>query len=215
MIAAILAGGRNARMGADKSWLDFNGCPMIEHVLAAAQSVAEQLAIVIHSENPELTRYKQLAARWKAKLLFDLHDYRGPLGGIETILQQSGEKTDALILACDLPFMTAEFLQLLRKIHEVEKNELTVPLDQQGRPQMLAAIYAAQCQPMVSTLLSANELKVQLLQERVATRRVSWAEYAHLPKAEQLFININTPDMLAQAASRKERTPNDSPSALD
>ena len=133
MYAIIQAGGRSARMGEDKSWLLIAGQPMIEQVLVAAQNVAERCALVIHPNNPHLSRYEELAARWKAKLLVDLHDYRGPLGGIETALRQCDEREDALILACDLPFLTREFLTLLREIHETEKNELTVPFDLQGQ----------------------------------------------------------------------------------
>lgn len=192
MIAAIQAGGRSSRMGEDKAWLLLDGRPMIEHVLRAAQPVAKQLALVAHPANPNLARYAQLAARWNAELLNDLHDHRGPLGGIETVLRQCSEDETALILACDLPFLAEEFLQLLTQIHHAGKGDLTVPLDETGRPQMLAAIYAANCLPPISTMLAANELKTRLLQERVSTREVSLAEYAHLPNARRLLLNVNT-----------------------
>lgn len=198
MIAAIQAGGRSSRMGKDKSWLVLDARPMIEHVLMAAQPVADRLVIVIHPANPNLARYAQLAAQWEAELLDDLHDHRGPLGGIETALRQCSENEAALILACDLPFVTAEFLQLLQAIHASAASDLTVPLDAAGRPQMLAAIYAQACLPRVSALLAANELKAQGLQERVTTRCVRWAEYSHLAAAERLLHNINAPTDLRQ-----------------
>lgn len=190
MIAAIQAGGRSSRMGEDKSWLVLNDRPMIESVLAAAQGVTNQLALVINASNPNLARYEQLVAQWNAELLFDLHDHRGPLGGIETALQYSNETT--LMLACDLPFVTTEFLRLLAEIHQAEQCDLTVPLDVAGYPQMLAAIYSAACLPQVSAMLAANELKVQWLQQRVNTRRVRWEEYAHLLNAERLLTNLNS-----------------------
>lgn len=192
MIAAIQAGGRSSRMGEDKAWLKINGRPMIESVLAAAQTVADQLLIVIHPTNPKLARYEELVAQWQAKLVFDLHDHRGPLGGLETALRQG---TDAvLLLACDLPFVTAEFLQLLGALHTAEKNEVTVPLDNEEQPQMLAAIYAATCLPHVAAMLTADELKMRWLLSRVRARQVTLAEYAHLTNAEHLLRNINTPD---------------------
>ena len=192
MIAAIQAGGRSARMGADKAWLMIEGRPMIEHVLTAAQPVADHLVIVLHPKNPNLALYEELAAQWSAELLFDLHDYRGPLGGIETALQHSGNDEVVLMLACDLPFVTTEFLQLLDKIHQAEQADLTVPLDAEERPQMLAAIYAKACLPHVTAMLAANELKAQLLQGRVLTRNVRWAEYSHLAAVERLLHNINS-----------------------
>lgn len=194
MIAAIQAGGRSSRMGEDKAWLLIDGRPMIEHVLAAVQPVVDQLLIVIHQANPNLDRYEQLAAQWKAKLLFDLHDHRGPLGGIETALQHCTKGEAVLILACDLPFLTTEFLQFLRALHQTEKNDLTVPLDSAKRPQMLAAIYAPRCLPHIAAMLAANELKARALLAQVATRQVKFAEYAHLANAERLLRNINTRD---------------------
>ena len=194
MIAAIQAGGRSSRMGEDKAWMLLDGRPMIEHVLRAARPVAEQLAIVVHPANPNLARYAQLAARWNTELLDDLHDHRGPLGGIETVLRQCVKEESALILACDLPFVTAEFLQRLCAIHTSEKHDLTVPLDQAERPQMLAAIYAATCLPQVSAMLAANELKAQWLQARVNMRRVHFAEYSYLANSERLLRNVNTPE---------------------
>ena len=193
MIAAIQAGGRSSRMGEDKAWLMLDGRPMIEHVLAGAQPVAERIVIVINQANPNLARYEQMAGRWQAKLLFDRHDHRGPLGGIETALAYSGAGKSALILACDLPFVTTAFLQLLHARHETEAADLTVPFDAEGHPQMLAAIYSAPCLPQVATLLAADELKARLLMTRVQTRCVQFAEYAHLVAADRLLRNVNTP----------------------
>ena len=202
MIAAIQAGGRSARMGEDKAWMPIQGRPMIEHVLHSAQRVAEQLVIVVNSANLKLAEYEQLARRWKAKLLFDSHDYRGPLGGLETALRQYPNGESVLLLACDLPTITAEFLQWLQTIHHSENPELTVPFDEAERPQMLAAIYAAACLPQVSAMLAAEEFKMQWLQARVKTRAVRFAEYAHLTDAERLLRNVNTPADFQQIDKR-------------
>lgn len=193
MIAAIQAGGRSARMGEDKAWMPIQGRPMIEHVLQGAQPMAAQLAIVVNSANHKLVQYEQLARRWKAELLFDDHDFRGPLGGLETALRQYPNGESVLLLACDLPMISKAFLQCLQTIHLSENPELTVPLDAAERPQMLAAIYAASCLPQVSAMIAAEEFKMQWLQARVKTRAVRFAEYAHLTDAERLLRNVNTP----------------------
>lgn len=194
MIAAIQAGGRSLRMGEDKAWVVINGRPMIEHVLMAATEAAERLLIVVNPANPTLPRYEQLAAQWNAELLFDQHDYRGPLGGLETALQQCTKDESLFLLACDMPFLTPEFLQLLRTIHQDEQNELTLPLDATEQPQMLASLYAARCLPAVQSLLAANQLKARLLPEHVKTRVVRCDEYAHLRHADRLLLNVNTPE---------------------
>lgn len=192
MIASVQAGGRSLRMGQDKSWLILKGRPMIEYVLAAAKSVAEKTIIVIHRDAPDRYRYQQLATAWQAELIDDLHNYRGPLGGIETTLKYTQSSEAAVVLACDLPFMTAEFLRFSLDLHKTEKNDLTIPTDQAGRPQMLAAIYSPSCLSAISQMLSNDILKARLLQHRVKSRLVPYSEYAFLPQSAQILRNINT-----------------------
>jgi molybdenum cofactor guanylyltransferase len=196
----IQAGGRSSRMGEDKAWLETDGCPMIERVLTAMTPVVDRPAIVVSASNPQIERYEKLAGVWKADLIYDLHDHRGPLGGIHTSLKHSESARDTadrsvLILACDLPFVTTRFLQFLREVHETQQfQSITVPLDEANRHQPLVAIYDRSCQSSIEQMLTADEFKVDLLFERVPVRRVNFFEFAHLEDAEHLFININTPE---------------------
>ncbi|HZS07963.1 MAG TPA: molybdenum cofactor guanylyltransferase [Blastocatellia bacterium] len=190
----IQAGGRSARMGEDKSWLPLDGRPMIEHVLAAACEIAPHPAIVISSKNPQAARYHELAERWHAEVLDDLYNHCGPLGGIYTALAGCSAGESALILACDLPFVTAEFLRRLRQIHETEKPDLTIPLDRASRAQMLVGIYSAACREPLGRMLGWNELAADRLRLRVRARLVPFREYAHLPDAARFLTNVNTPE---------------------
>jgi molybdenum cofactor guanylyltransferase len=208
MISAIQAGGRSSRMGADKAWLILDeaggrGSPLIERVMDAAQPVVEQAAVVVSAGNPGLDEYRALAARRQAALLFDLHARRGPLGGIHTALAAHPQQP-VLILACDLPFLTPDFLKFLRDIHEREANDVTVPVDAAGRTQMLVGLYSPACLEPVARMLDADELKVERLCARVRARRVTFAEYAHLPDAARLFVNINTPEEYRSARAQPQ-----------
>ena len=192
LLAAIQAGGRSRRMGTDKAWVEVNGCPMIEHVLAAAQPVAHRLALVISQATPERERYVALAEKWQAELLIDPYDQRGPLGGIATALQHCSADESALILACDLPFLTSAFLNLLTAHHSaLTAPHLTVPEDQTGRLQMLCGIYDAGCLSYAEQLLAENKLRADGLCELVETQRLRWTNYAGLPAAERLLLNCN------------------------
>src|SRR5262249_54487264 len=132
--AFIQAGGKSSRMGTDKAWLKIKNRPMIEHVIAAARPVADQMAIVINAQWPKLELYEEFARSWAVSLIPDLHDHRGPLGGIYTALDRCRDQaSSALMLACDLPFITSELLLPLSQIHIDEQNELTVPVDKSGR----------------------------------------------------------------------------------
>jgi molybdopterin-guanine dinucleotide biosynthesis protein A len=197
-------------MNRDKAWLEIDGVTMIERALAAAGRVAGRLGIIVNAANPQIERYEKLAGSCGAKLILDLHEHLGPLGGIHTALAHCAEGESALILACDLPFITPEFLSFLRDIHHSPTPpDVTVTLDQSNRLQPLAAIYdpsagaAGALEATVAQMLAANELKVDLLYSRVSTRRVHFAEFAHLPGAESFFINVNTPEEYRSALGGK------------
>jgi molybdenum cofactor guanylyltransferase len=206
----IQAGGRSSRMKLDKAWLEIDGAPMIERAVAAAKPSAGRLGIIVNAANPQVERYERLAVSCDARLIFDMHEHLGPLGGIHTALKHCAAGESALILACDLPFITTEFLSFLCQIHQnpiphspfPTPPDVTVPLDQSDRLQPLAAIYDQSLEAVVRQMLAANEFKVDLLHSRVSTRRVGFDEFAHLRDAERFFINVNTPEEY-QAALRQ------------
>ena len=196
VFAAIQAGGRSTRMGTDKAWVELAGRPLIEYALDAAQPMAQRCAIVISHGTAQRERYATLAQQRQVSLLFDSHDYRGPLGGIHTALQHCAADETALILACDLPFITTEFLALLQSLHT---PQITVPLDETGRRQMLAGFYDKACEPAVAALLAADQLRVDGLCAQVQVREVPFSVYAHLPQAVRLLRNLNTPEEVCSA----------------
>jgi molybdopterin-guanine dinucleotide biosynthesis protein A len=197
-------------MKMDKAWLEIDGLTMIERVIAAARPAVGRLGIIVNAANPHVERYENLADNRNASLIFDLHEHLGPLGGIHTALAHCGSNESALILACDLPFITTEFLSFLWYVHQSENPQspspnpqsITVPMDQLNRLQPLAAIYDQSLEAVIRQMLAENELKVDLLYSRVSTRRVGFAEFAHLRDAERFFVNVNTPEEY-QAALRR------------
>jgi molybdenum cofactor guanylyltransferase len=202
----IQAGGRSLRMGQDKAWLEIEGSPMIERVLAALQPVVEKISIVINSKNRNYKNYEELASNWRVEIICDLHDHRGPLGGIDTALADCRVHESALILACDLPFITSEFLSFLSKRHlENPTQEVTVPLDQEYRLQPLSAIYRSTCQRPIKQMLANNNLKVDLLYSQVHVGRVNFTEFAHFPQASRLFINVNTMEEYEERLRNKRK----------
>src|SRR5262245_9558920 len=91
----VLAGGKSRRMGRDKALLDWNGRPLVTHMVDLLLTVAHPVQVVGRSPLPD--RLPGL----------------GPLSGIATGLEATF--TDAnLFVAVDLPFLTHEFLKYLR-----------------------------------------------------------------------------------------------------
>jgi molybdopterin-guanine dinucleotide biosynthesis protein A len=201
----IQAGGKSARMGKAKAWLEIAGRPLIERPLEAARPLVHQLGVVLPARPPSSPDLTQWASSQRVELLPDLYEDRGPLGGFCTALRRCRDQTQsALILACDLPSMTTGFLALLAEIHRQDRPQLTLAVDQHGRPQPLAAIYESSCLPIIEQLLGENRLRVDGLFPLVVMRQVRFEEYADLPGATELFRNLNTPEDLAEFTSEPE-----------
>jgi molybdopterin-guanine dinucleotide biosynthesis protein A len=193
ILGFIQAGGRSLRMGGkDKAWFEIENRPMIEKALTAVRPIVDSLSIIVNAANPQLARYQTLAKSYDADVIFDLHYYRGPLGGIATALTHCRDDQSALILACDMPFITTEFLAYLIDLHRREASLLTLPVDQDGRLQPLAGIYSAACHSIVEQMLKDDDLRIDNLCRRVSMRRVAFSEFANLQDAEKLFVNINS-----------------------
>src|SRR5260221_10747157 len=100
--AAILAGGRATRFGgADKGSLIVGGARIIERELAAIAGIAADVRIVANDP----ARYADLGLR----VIGDAVAGAGPLGRLFTALLDARYDL-VLLLACDLPFISATLL---------------------------------------------------------------------------------------------------------
>jgi molybdopterin-guanine dinucleotide biosynthesis protein A len=178
----ITAGGRSSRMGTDKAWLELDGRPMIEHVIAAVQPVTSTVAII--ANKPE---YQRLGY----PLFADSQSGIGPLEALRIAL--SNTATDRVILvACDLPFVKSALFRFL--IEASHQHQATVPIGPDGKLEPLCAVYHRDALNVVSDLIVEGQRKIGLVFDRIATRVIAFAELAHLSGADRFFANINTPE---------------------
>ena len=178
----ITAGGRSSRMGTDKAWLELDGRPMIEHVIAAVQPITPRVAII--ANQPE---YQRLGY----PLFADSQSGIGPLEALRTALTYTA--TDRVILvACDLPFVKSELFRFL--VEASSEHQATVPIGPDGKLEPLCAVYHRDALSVVNNLIVEGQRKIGLVFDRVATRIIAFAELAHLPGSDRFFANINTPD---------------------
>jgi molybdopterin-guanine dinucleotide biosynthesis protein A len=109
LTAAILAGGKSSRMGANKALITFRGTPMIDAVIGAVRPIAAEIIIVADDGAP----YAPL----RLAVVPDIHPDRGPLGGLHAALNASLTE-DILLLSCDIP----AFHSLLRYIADFSSS---------------------------------------------------------------------------------------------
>ncbi len=185
--AAILAGGQARRFeGQDKSALPLAGSRIIDRQLAALRRLTPRIAIV----GGPADRYAGSGVMVVPDLLPDV----GPLGGLYTALHGASERV--IVLACDLPFVTASFLEYL--LVTGRDADVTVPRTADGfHP--LCASYAQRAAPRIRQLVDEGVRKVQ---EALGSLRLHIVEgvalEAHDPDG-RLLHNINTPDDYARA----------------
>jgi molybdopterin-guanine dinucleotide biosynthesis protein A len=190
----ILAGGESSRMGVDKGLLEIAGVPMIVRTAQLVESVAGAQTVMVGT--PE--KYHGLGLR----AIADDWPGCGPLGGIATALRAS-EADWNLVVACDLPYLTREWLEYLLQRARDSGEEAVVPMnltpENKRGAEPLCAMYHKGCEP---TLRRALERGVRKVTDGLAELRVEVIEpkeWKGFDSEGLLFKNVNTPADYEQA----------------
>ncbi|HEY4949672.1 MAG TPA: molybdenum cofactor guanylyltransferase [Candidatus Acidoferrales bacterium] len=200
----ILAGGESSRMGVDKGLLEIAGVPMIVRAARLVESVVGAPAVVVGA--PE--KYRGLGLR----AIADDWPGCGPLGGIATALRAS-EADWNLILACDLPYLTQEWLEyLLQRARDSEAEAVVpmnlVPASKRGA-EPLCAIYHTGGGPAIGRALQRGVHKVTDGLAELRVEVIEPAEWKGFDSGGLLFKNVNTPadyeEAKAKFAGRAEK----------
>jgi molybdenum cofactor guanylyltransferase len=184
----ILVGGASSRMGTDKALLKVEGQTFIERIATELAEVTNSIALVGRTnENLDLP----------LPAVPDVYERLGALGGIHGALTAC-QSPWALVVACDLPFVNRSLFAHLAELRE--NFDAVVPIQVDGRPQPLCALYArTPCLAQAEHLIKSGERKPMGLLQSVGTRWVHFTELAHLTGHDHFFDNINTPQDYARA----------------
>lgn len=189
----VLAGGKSSRMGADKAFLKFDGETFLERAARALSPICRERVKVVINQNQKAKFEKKFPS---VDFVFDVFPQRGALGGIHAALKNSGS-VRAIMLACDLPFVTVEAIEILAKIalSAPENIAAVVPKQFDGRIQPLCAVYCVKdCLPEIEKLLNSEDApSVRDFLKTVPTRLVEADELSLAGKSEFLFYNVNHP----------------------
>lgn len=190
--AFILAGGQSRRMGRDKSQLLLENQTFTDRIAETLRSVTDSITLVGAREpHPRFSSVPDLYPEW------------GALGGLHAALAACHREW-AIVVACDLPFVTADLFNYLASLRD--GHEAVVPLQPDGRPQPLSSLYRIEpCLQRATELIEAGKRRPFDLLELVNTRWVPFKELTNLAQAEKFFVNINTPDDYDAVSPVRER----------
>ena len=172
-------------MGRDKAWLEAGGEPMISRALSLVKTLEPAELFVSGRVDGD---YKNLGL----PVLLDSTPGIGPLAGIERALAVSSSPL-LLVLAVDMPRMTAAFLRLLAA--QCEDGIGAAPLLRDSL-EPLTAIYPKRCHPVAGELIAAKRFAVRGFAELCLQHRFL-RPLAVADADASCFDNCNTPDDFA------------------
>jgi molybdopterin-guanine dinucleotide biosynthesis protein A len=178
-------------MGADKAFLKFQDATLLERAVGISRSVCDNVLVCGPRE------------KFGAEAIEDVFPDCGPLGGIHAALKSSLSDWN-LILAVDLPFVTADFLRYL--LRQTEASEAGLPLAVVPRAaggwQPLCALYRRQLADAAEKALQQKRYKIDRLFAEVAVRAVEEAEILQAGFSLKMFDNLNTREEFELAQRR-------------
>ncbi len=193
--AFILAGGASSRMGRDKALLPFGGEPLILKTARLLEALVRDVTVI-----GEPSRYAELGIRALPDRFVGAKPgerAQTPLVGIVTALS-AGEARSNLMLACDLPYLTAEWLDWLIDRAEKSGAQILMPRTENGI-EPLAAVYQREC---LAPILGAWEKGVRSVKDAVSQLRIescSENEWASLDPSRRVLKNMNRPEDYQEA----------------
>jgi molybdopterin-guanine dinucleotide biosynthesis protein A len=194
----VLAGGKSSRMGVDKALLKVGGVPMIEIAVEKLRSFCA--AVSIAGNRDDLRGY--------AEIVHETRIDAGPAAGIEAGLKASREPW-VMFIPVDVPLVPAELLR--RWCEEALRVNMTVSFLAISRKQPAFCLMRRDQAQSFTHALDEGERRLEPLLSRTATEdKVGlWAyemlelyaepEYPDERTWERWFMNLNTPEDLAEA----------------
>jgi molybdenum cofactor guanylyltransferase len=199
----VQAGGGSTRFGTNKALVRLGSKTMLQRTGELLASVCHDVAIVAPAGKYAEAPWPVIADRWPGQ---------GPLGGILTALhhlrtidpgdQKRDEEGDscsfALILSCDMPFLTTEFLRFLADRALSSEAAIIVP-EASRRLEPLCACWCSAAVSAIQAAFDAGGRKVTEAMKQVSMEVLDEADWKRFDTDGRLFWNMNTPEDFEEA----------------
>jgi molybdenum cofactor guanylyltransferase len=183
----VQAGGGSTRFGKDKALVELGGRTMLARTTELVASVCSE-AFIVAAEGKYLGAPAQvLADRWPGE---------GPLGGILTALQasevQGSQSSWNLIVSCDMPFLSREWLKFLRERAEQSAAQVVMARSATGW-EPLCACWNTESVSALRSAFDAGVRKVTEAMKRLPMEVLDESVWKRFDTEGRLFRNMNTP----------------------
>ncbi len=179
IMGVVMAGGKSSRMGTDKGLIVHNSQPLVLHQLKVLKPFCEKRIISANSSD---------YAQFGVDVVADVVPNIGPMGGIYSVLK-SLETQWLLVLACDLPYISANAVAFLLN-HLDESFEIVVPSHNMGI-EPLFALYHKQLLTKIESQIAEHCFSMNQLINSSKHKLVDFESF--LIDEPNLFKNFNTP----------------------
>jgi len=183
----VLAGGGSTRFGSDKARAEIGGKPMVVRMCELLRSVLGEITVVAAPEKYADLGLPIVADGWPGE---------GPLGGIITALRTTGARAVGrewnLILSCDMPFLTRQWMEFLAGRAAKNAAQVVVPKSDYGL-EPLCACWRTDSADTLQAAFDGGVRKVTEALKRVSTEVLDEADWKRFDSAGRLFWNMNTP----------------------
>ena len=189
----VVAGGASTRFGFDKARAELNGETVLARTCKSVKDVTGSVSIVA-----PFGRYAEFGER----LVDDHWPGEGPLGGIISALMdartRNHEHAWCLIVGCDMPFLTREWLSYLKDRTVTTRAAVVAPQSARGL-EPLCACWHTSATGKLQYSFEDGIRKVTEAMKRVSMEVVDEKEWKRFDEMGRLFWNMNTPAEYAEA----------------
>lgn len=187
----ILAGGVSSRMKRDKALLELGGAPLLVRSARLLESVVGAPSVIGDPATYESFALPVIADDWPGA---------GPLGGVATALRASTASWN-LVVACDLPYLTAEWLHFLVRRALASAADAVLPMNTRGA-EPVCAMYHKRGEPAIRAALESGIRKVTDGLQNIVVETIAAAEWKVFDSEGLLFKNMNLPRDYEEAVAR-------------
>ena len=192
MTGIILAGGKNKRIGQNKSFLKVGNRTIIERVVSTLSKIFNEIIIISNTPEP----YRSFGL----KIYSDMIPGKNSLGGIYTGLSVSSSQHNFFV-ACDMPFLNENLIKYMAE--SINDSDIVIPKTKKGY-EPLHAIYSKSCIPFIKKQIDQNQLKIIDFFPYVTVKKIETGEIDICGPEHTAFLNLNTEQDLLDAQAISE-----------